>query len=206
MPPQDRLYFASLLIGGRRYDTIEFSAAGLSFARASVEASELGALQRGDECAATLCLGGEGWKEVYSVVLRLAARGPAHLGFAFVTVPPAARRLLEQTAADRDDLGDSGASPWADGPAPFTFARLVEPEAPTRRFILPASEEVFAHTKERHEKNGPQAASLWEAPPPVGVAAGSMSVKSPLLPLAVLLAYGVAFLAVVVLFWVVVVA
>lgn len=203
MPPQDRPYYASLLIGGRRYDTIEFSAAGLSFARAAVEASELGALQRGDECTATLCLGGEGWKEVYSVVLRLAARGPAHLGFAFVTVPSAARRLLEQAADDRDEAGASGASPWGDGPAPFAFARLVEPEAPARRFVLPASEEVFAHTKERHEKNGPQAASLGDAPPPIGVASGSVSVKSPRLPFAALLAYGIAFLAVAVLFWVV---
>lgn len=209
MSPQDSLHYASLLIDGQRYDTIEFSAAGLSFARAVVEASELNVLQRGDECAATLCLGGEGWREVYSVVLRLAARGPAHLGFAFVALPPAARRLLEQPSVDpegADPAGSADSSPWGGGPAPFSFARLIECAAPARRFILPESETVFAHTQVRHEENGLRVAPPSEQPPQPRAPSRTGRVKEPSLPFPVVLAYGVALLVVAALCWAVIVA
>src|SRR6056297_227884 len=104
-------HYARLFVGDVRYDAVEFSAAGLSLARWAARRGRLGTLQRGEECEATLCLGGLGWEESYEVTVRFAVRGPSHLGLALVVLPAAARERLSQEAEDSDlddALGDTG--------------------------------------------------------------------------------------------------
>lgn len=149
--------YAGLLLGGVRHDALEFSAAGLSLTLPVVEEAGLHHLRRGDEREVTLCVGGAGWQEEYDVVLRMASRGPAHVGFAFVLLPPPARRVLERYEASHRGTGawsgeDAPNNVFADAsgePAPFAFARLVEPNKASRRFILSISEAVFALTRLR---------------------------------------------------------
>lgn len=208
MSPQGPPQYAALLFEGARYETIEFSAAGVSFARSTVEATVLSTFRRGGECEGTLCLGGTGWEEEYAVVLRLATHGPTHLGFAFSTLPPAARRLLG-TAVPEDV--PAGASPWGGRPAPFAFARLLEREAPARRFVLPVSKSVFALTEPRHQKNGRcrfDRAVREPAPRPTALPApadgAAMQEPASVSPGAWCV-YGAAFLVTVMVFWAVVV-
>lgn len=150
-PPQ----YARLFVGDARYDAVEFSAAGLSLARWAARRGALATLVRGDECAATLCLGGLGWEESYEVVVRFAVRGPSHLGLAFVALPPEARQRLSQEREEDDlddDLGSAGLGHARR--APFAFARLAEPDTPGRRLILSASAAVLALTNSRSRDNG----------------------------------------------------
>lgn len=157
VPPSGPPHYARLFVGDVRYDAVEFSAAGLSLARWAARRGKLGTLERGEECAATLCLGGLGWEESYEVTVRFAVRGPSHLGLAFVALPPGARQRLSQEAeeSDLDDvLGDAGLGHARQ--APFAFARLAddEKETPGRRLILSASAAVLALTRSRSEDNG----------------------------------------------------
>lgn len=202
------LHYASLLVGDTRYDALEFSAAGLSLSRSEVERTGLGALRRGDECEATLYLGGAAWEAHYAVALRLAGRGPGHVGFAFVTLPPPARRLLEQLPVDRtvEGPGDDTSSedaPWDGWPAPFAFARLLEREASPRRLALSASAAVFALTQRRNRDNGLRP----KAPAPRPLPAGALQLgarESQALPPVLLVVYGAALLTVLAAFWAVV--
>lgn len=171
-PPQ----YARLFVGDARYDAVEFSAAGLSLARWAARRGALATLVRGEECAATLCLGGLGWEESYEVVVRFAVRGPSHLGLAFVALPPEARRRLSQEREDDDlddDLGSAGLGHARR--APLAFARLAEPDTPGRRLILSASAAVLALTNSRSQDNGTESkaadpplasAARLEVPPP----------------------------------------
>ncbi len=185
-PPVSPLRYpldAGLLTEDARYDALEFSAAGLSLAIPAVEGMGLQHLRRGDECAVTLYVAGADWQEEYDVVLRLAARGPIHVGFAFVALPPPARRLLERYEAGHkgsetwigDDASDGLFSSEFDGPAPFAFARLVEPRGAPRRFILPISAAVFTLTQARKQSRPPSESPadfpspvrrVYEDPPP----------------------------------------
>jgi hypothetical protein len=158
-----------------RYDAVEFSAAGLSLARWAARRGRLGTLQRGEECEATLCLGGLGWEESYEVTIRFAVRGPSHLGLAFVVLPSAARRRLsgkpdeaDPDEADSDDFEDDNFEDAGRGharQAPFAFARLVddEKETPGRRLILSASAAVLALTRSRSRDNGTGSKSADDA-------------------------------------------
>lgn len=185
------------------YEAIEFSAAGLSLARWAVRRGKLGTLTRGDECEATLCLGGLGWEETYDVVLRFAVRGPKHLGLAFVTLPPAARQRLSQTEepSDEDETEDivPGDEPGPARHAPFAFARLMDKREPARRLILPASASVFTHTLARSRDNG--SAFAAGALPPMNVlqrsAASSHAGHGR--PAGTLFVYSVALFAIIVL-------
>lgn len=196
--------YARLLIGDIHYEAIEFSAAGLSLARWAVRSGKLSALSRGDECEATLYLGGLGWEETYAVVLRFAVRGTKHLGLAFVALPPAARQRLMQTQTPPDETESDEASPPSEpGPArhvPLAFARLVEDREPARRLILPTSASVLSHTLARSRDNGSSARAAI-GPPPLDALRGApaMSYASHGRPAGTLFVYGVALFAVVVL-------
>lgn len=87
---------AALLIEGERHDALECSAAGVSLPRAALPGDTM---QRGDECPATLFLSGPGGEEAHEVTVRLAAHGPRHVEFAFVALPPSARRVLGERGA-----------------------------------------------------------------------------------------------------------
>lgn len=171
MSPLRTPLYAGLLVDDVRHDALEFSASGLSLSLSVVAEAGLQHLRRGEECPVTLCVGGAGWQEAYDVVLRLAACGPAHIGFAFVLLPPPARRVLERHEASR---GEAEAWPDEDGPgglfadvdpAPFAFARLAEPGTASRRFILSISEAVFALTRLRKQASPPAESTREGAPP-----------------------------------------
>lgn len=211
---QPPLHYASLLVGDIRYDALEFSAAGLSLSRMEVERTGLRALRRGDECEATLSLGGAAWEERYDVVLRLAARGPGHVGFAFVTLPPPARRLLGRVPEGRGANGPDDeiatfedprfeGAPWGRRLAPFAFARLAEQDGASRRLALSASATVFALTQRRNRDNGLRPEATAPRPLPAGVLQLGTQ-EHPVLPPSALFAYGAALLAVLAVFWAVV--
>lgn len=199
-PPESPRY-ARLLIGDVHYEAVEFSAAGLSLHRWAARKGKLGTFTRGDECDATLCIGGLGWEEMYDVVLRFAVRGPKHLGLAFVSLPPVARQVLMRTQ-DESEVEDSMPDDkfgYASR-VPFAFGKLLDERAPQRRLILSTSASVFTHTLARSRENGvpPQRGG---APPPVDMrrysARASYAGRSR--PAGTLFVYGVALFAVVVL-------
>lgn len=164
MPPLRYPLYAGLLVGDVRHDALEFSAAGMSLAVPVMEKAGLHHLRRGDECEVVFCIGGAGWQEEYDVVLRLAVRGPAIAGFAFVGLPPLARLVLERHEANPGSAGEAWGDEapddlFAGGTAPFAFARLAEPTATSRRFILSISETVFALTQRRNQPDPPYSAS-----------------------------------------------
>jgi hypothetical protein len=192
--------YARLFVGDVHYEAIEFSAAGVSLARWAVRSGKLSALSRGDECEATLCLGGLGWEESYAVVLRFAVRGPKHLGLAFASLPPTARQRLMQTPPDEIDPNEAS-PPGEPGPprhVPFSFARLMEDREPVRRLVLPTSASVLSHTLARSRDNGSSACASV-GPPPLDVLrrAPARSYASHGRPAGTLFVYGVALFAVV---------
>lgn len=131
---------------------LECSVAGISLSQAACHSLVLGTMQRGDERAATLVLEGPDGEEAYEVTLRLAARGPAHVEFAFVTVPPLVRSLLEQVGPIR--AAEGGGS-------------FEAPESPPpRRLMLDLSAAVFEVTRCRRTPGAPSDSSLV-APPDV---------------------------------------
>lgn len=171
VPPLRYPLYAGLLVGDVRHDALEFSAAGMSLAVPMMEKAGLHHLRRGDECEAVLCIGGAGWQEEYDVVLRLAVRGPAIAGFAFVGLPPLARLVLERHEANpgsaEEAWGDDAPDDlFAGGTAPFAFARLAEPAETSRRFILSISEAVFALTQRRNQPDPPPNAPADPPPAP----------------------------------------
>ena len=125
---------ASLLIGGERHDALECSSAGVSLPRAALPGD---AMQRGDERPATLFLDEPGGEEVYEVMVRLAAHGPRHVEFAFVVLPPDARRTLEEMG-----------SPGPRGEEPSGERAPGEPPLP-RRLMLHVSAAVAEATQSR---------------------------------------------------------
>ena len=166
---------------------IEFSPAGVTVPRTALEAQGLSALRRGEPCPATLQVFGE----MYGVVLRLAARTPLHVEFAFVSLAPQARRALEHYAAQpvAEPVGTE-----LPGPMALAFARLTESVVPAgRRLALAESEEVLALTIERKRgKRGKKPAPAKEAPAiPVALHPDVITITG-----RELLAYAVALLAV----------
>lgn len=179
-----------LFIEGVRHNAIEFSPAGVTLARTSVEAQELDALRRGTPCSATLQVYGE----MYGVVLRLAAQGPLHIEFAFVSLAPQARRALEHYAAQVPEPEDP-ASAGAELPVPMAlaFARLASSIVPQgRRMILPESETVYALTVDR--RGAPEPVVEPSSAPSRTVTASDPDVIT--LAGRELLAYGIALLAI----------
>lgn len=148
VPPAPQPSPVHLFIEGTRHDVLEYSPSGVSLPRTALDAPGLRELRRGEPCPGTLQIFGE----MYGVVLRLAARGPHHTEFAFVSLPPQAQRALEHYASA--SAADSFApSPSADvelpGPIALAFARLADAARPERRLVLPESESVYAATMAR---------------------------------------------------------
>lgn len=178
-----------LFVEGVRHDVIEFSPAGVTVPRTALEVQGLGALRRGEPCPATLQVFGE----MYGVVLRLAARTPLHVEFAFVSLAPQARRALEHYATEEAvaERLDSEAAAELPKPMALAFARLTESVLPAgRRLALADSEGVLALTVERKRK---QAGEAVEAAPEAFVVPDPDTIT---ITGRELLAYGVALLAV----------
>lgn len=186
------------------YEAVEFSAAGLSLHRWAVRKGLFSTLARGDECEATLCIGGLGWEEMYDVVLRFAVRGPKHLGLAFVALPPAARQRLLRTQATLDEVeGDDLDSDDKSGYAwrlPFAFGKLMDERPPQRRLVLSTSASVFTHTLARSRENG-FTSQRADALPPIDTRRRIVqtSYANHHRPAGMLFVYGVLLFAVVVL-------
>ncbi len=116
--------------------------AGVSLPRARFRAE---ALRRGGEREATLLLVGPSGEEAYDVTVRLAARRPRHVEFAFVRLPPPVRRVLLEVGPIR---------PLEAPP------RRATAEAPLpRRLMLHLSEAVAEVTRSRRPDR-PDAASI----------------------------------------------
>lgn len=152
-----------LFLGGLRYEVTEYSSAGLTLHRTALDASGLGSLRRGEPCPATLQVFGE----MYAVTLRLAAQGPLHVEFAFVSLAAQARGALEHYARPDDveseafeplDMEEAVSGTELPGPMALAFSRLAEPSiVPAgRRFIIPESKKVYAVTLERQAAPHPE--------------------------------------------------
>ena len=142
-----------LFIEGVRHDVIEFSPAGVTLPRTVLDAQGLSALRRGEPCPATLQVFGE----MYGVVLRLAARTPLHVEFAFVSLAPQARRALDHYAsrppAPPEPVPARPAGSELPKPFALAFARLAEVAVPVgRRLVLADSQAVYAKTVERRRE------------------------------------------------------
>lgn len=140
-----------LYLGGLRHDVLEYSSAGLTLPSAVLDTIEIASLRRGEPCPATLQVHGE----MYGVTLRLAAHGPLHAEFSFVSLAAQARGALEHYAthqAEPEPEAELATATGAElpGPMALAFARLAEPVVPGgRRLVLAESEEVYALTLER---------------------------------------------------------
>lgn len=134
-----------------RHDVLEYSPSGVSLPRTALDAPGLRELRRGDLCPGTLQIFGE----MYGVVLRLAACGPLHTEFAFVSLSPQARRALEHYASkpapdpSATDVTRSSVDVERPGSVALAFARLTEAARPGRRLVLPESEAVYSATVAR---------------------------------------------------------
>ncbi len=138
VPPAPQPSGVRLFIEGLRFDVLDYSSAGVTVPRSVLGAHQ--DLRRGAPCPATIQVFGE----MYGVILRLAASGPEHAEFAFVSLAPQARRALEHYAAERS-AEQSGVHPLR-----LAFAQAVEAVVPaSRRLAMPESEPLYALTVAR---------------------------------------------------------
>lgn len=124
---------------------LECSVAGVSLAESACHSLVLGAMQRGEDHPATLVLSSPENEEAYEVTIRLAARGPAHVEFALVTLPAPARHLL----------GAQGPIRAPDREAPYRGSREKPDAPPHRRLMLSLSAAVAEITRRRRSQNAP---------------------------------------------------
>lgn len=135
-----------LFIEGVRFEALAYSSAGVTVPRTVLDLQH--ELRRGSPCPATLQVFGE----MYGVVLRLAATGPEHVEFAFVSLAPQARRALEHYASARAGREEAPRS------LGLAFSQMLEAVRPSgRRLVLPESERLYALTVARQRAGGLQA-------------------------------------------------
>lgn len=155
-----------LFLGGLRHDVMEYSSAGLTLHRTALDTAGLDEVRRGEPCPATLQVHGE----MYGVVLRLAAQGPLHVEFAFVSLAVQARGALEHYAQEEADEGEEVESSGAElpGPMALAFSRLTEPPVVPegKRFVVPESQRVYAVTLERQKATAPPERDVDSVPEP----------------------------------------
>lgn len=149
VPPAPQPSGVRLFIEGARFEVLDYSSAGVT-----VPGSVLGVhqdLRRGAPFPATIQVFGE----MYGVILRLAASGPKHAEFAFVSLAPQARRALEHYAVERSAEG-TGAHPLR-----LAFAQAVEAVVPAgRRLAMPESEPLYTLTVARQRADSRPSASM----------------------------------------------